>query len=220
MIRVFIGVDPRQYIAAQVLAHSIWTRASGPVSITRLQLNQLPMKRRGLTEFSFSRYLVPHLCGYLGQAIFMDADMLCLSDIYELEEICSPQIASVCVVKNPRMGFEWSSLMYFNNAHCKNLTLNMIEEGNPQKLLWATSVGEIPSAWNHISGYDKKRPDAKIVHFSAGIPIFPETNGSEYAAEWLAELEKSNATVPWSEIMGGSVHAQLVSSGALRKMQK
>jgi len=36
------------------------------------------------TEFSFSRFLVPYLCGYEGKAIFMDGDMLCRSDIAEL----------------------------------------------------------------------------------------------------------------------------------------
>jgi lipopolysaccharide biosynthesis glycosyltransferase len=68
----------------QVLAHSIYKRASKPVSITPLVLSQLPIKRVGLTEFTYSRYLVPYLCGYEGLAIFMDADMLCLGDVHEL----------------------------------------------------------------------------------------------------------------------------------------
>ena len=206
-MRVFIGVDPRQYIAAQVLAHSVWTRASGPVSITRLALKQLPIKRRGLTEFTFSRYLVPHLCGYEGHALFMDADMLCLGDVYELRAICDPQEAPVCVVKNKNMGFEWASLMYFNNALCKNLTPKFIEEGNPQMLKWAAKVGEIPSAWNHLVGYDMPRKDAKNVHFTQGIPYFSETKDDEYSAEWNEELKQSNSTVTWAEIMGNSVHA-------------
>lgn len=210
MMRVFIGVDPRQYVAAQVLAHSIWTRSSGPVSITRLALHQLPIKRRGLTEFTFSRFLVPHLCGYEGSAVFMDADMLCLADIYELAAICDPQEAPVSVVKNMKMGFEWSSFMYFNNAMCKNLTPKFIEEGNPMAFKWAVKVGDIPSAWNHLVGYDKQRKDAKNVHFTQGIPFFPETRNDEYSKEWNDELNKSNATVPWAEIMGNSVHAQPV----------
>lgn len=209
-MRVFIGFDPRQPIAVQVLAHSIWERASGPVSITRLQLNQLPMKRTGLTQFSFSRYIVPHLCNYEGTALFMDADMLCLDDVYKLRAICDPQEASVCVVKNPALAFEWTSLMYFNNALCKNLTLKLVEEGNPQKLLWAHKVGDIPAEWNHLVWYDKPRKDAKNVHFTQGIPCFPEVEDSEYAKEWSAELTKSLSTVTWDEIMGNSVHAQAV----------
>ena len=36
------------------------------------------------TEFSFSRFLVPHLNLYEGYAIFMDCDMYFRSDPYEL----------------------------------------------------------------------------------------------------------------------------------------
>ena len=69
-LRIFVGFDPRQPVAFQTLVHSIWSRASLPVSITRLQLNQLPLKRRGLTEFTYSRYMVLYLCGYEGEALF------------------------------------------------------------------------------------------------------------------------------------------------------
>ena len=209
MLRVFIGYDPRQPVAANVLSHSIQSRASKPVQIIRLQLNQMPIKRVGLTEFTYSRYTVPYLCNYFGKAIFMDADMLCLDDIYKLDELCSPKVASVCVVKHA-MRFEWPSLMYFNNAHCKNLTLKEIEEGAPQKLEWATSIGEIPGEWNHLVGYDEPRTDAKIVHFTQGIPCHPETKDSEYAKEWMAELKMANGSVSWRELMGGSVHAKPV----------
>ena len=209
MLRVFIGFDPRQPVAFNVLAHSISERASGPVSITKLRLNQLPMQRRGLTEFSFSRYIVPHLCGYSGKAIFMDADMLCLGDIYELDSICSVQLSAVCVSKN-KLRFEWSSLMYFNNAYCKKLSIKEIEEGNPQTLEWAPSVGEIPGEWNHLVGYDEPRPDAKLVHFTQGLPCFKETKGCEYEAEWQEETRNTMGTVSWQEIMGGSVHAKPV----------
>lgn len=208
-LRIFVGYDQRQPIAPQVLMHSIYARASGPVSITPLVLSQLPVQRMGLTEFTYSRYLVPHLCGYEGRAIFMDADMLCLADVYELDEICSPQIASVCVVKNERR-FEWPSLMYFNNAHCRNLKPTLVQEGQPQSLGWATSVGEIPSEWNHLVGYDAPRSDAKIVHFTQGIPCFPETKDAEYAKEWHAEAKRTMSSVSWEEIMGKSVHREAV----------
>ena len=37
------------------------------------------------TEFTYTRFLVPYLCGYQGKAIFIDCDMLCLGDIAELD---------------------------------------------------------------------------------------------------------------------------------------
>lgn len=209
-LKVFIGYDPRQPIAFQVLAHSIWSRSSLPVSITRLQLNQLPVKRTGLTQFTYSRYLVPYLCNYEGEAIFLDADMLCLGDIAELYWKCHNRFDSVSVVKNPKLRFEWPSMMFFNNAHCKKLKLDVIEKGQPQGFEWATSVGEIPGEWNHLVGYDVPRKDAKIVHFTQGIPCFAETSSTEYEKEWMEELKACNSTVTWAEIMGKSVHAKPV----------
>ena len=70
MIRVFIGYDSREAIAFHVLSHSIHSRASEPVDISPLMLSQLksvfwreshPLQS---TDFSFSRFLVPHLSGY------------------------------------------------------------------------------------------------------------------------------------------------------------
>lgn len=190
--------------------HSIHSRASKPVSITPLVLPQLPLKRTGLTEFTYSRYLVPHLCSYSGSALFMDADMLCLADVYELEELCRDQSKSVFVSKN-KLRFEWPSLMYFNNANCMGLTLEMIEKGNPQALEWAVGgVGDLPPEWNHLVGYDEPRPDAKVVHFTQGVPCFRETAGCEYEKEWQDEVKRCNGTVSWTDIMGGSVHAKPV----------
>lgn len=208
-LRIFIGYDPRQPLAFQVLADSIWSHSSLPVAITRLQLNQLPMKRTGLTEFTYSRYLVPYLCNYEGEAVFMDADMLCLADIAELYWMCHNRFDSVSVVQN-KLRFEWPSLMFFNNSHCKGLTLDVIEKGQPQGFEWATSVGAIPPEWNHLIGYDAPRKDVKIVHFTQGIPCFEETKDSEYAAEWTDVLKHANGTVSWKAIMGNSVHAKPV----------
>jgi hypothetical protein len=210
-MRIFIGYDPRQPIAAQVLMHSLYSRASRPISITPLVLSQLPVQRIGLTEFSFSRYLVPFMCKYEGHALFMDADMLCLTDICELEDICRSQVRGVCVVKNPERRFEWPSLMYFNNAHCKELKPALVESGKPQMLDWSSGgIGEIPSEWNHLVGYDPLRTDAKVVHFTQGLPCFPETKGAEYSAEWYAEARKTTSSVSWEEMMGKSVHREAV----------
>lgn len=210
-MRVFIGYDPRQPMAFQVLAHSIWKRASKPVSITRLQLNQLPIKRRGLTEFTYSRFLVPYLCGYEGKAVFMDADMLALADVCGLIENQAP--APVSVVKNSQR-FEWPSLMVFNCWDCKKLTPEYVETGSPFSFDWADAVGALPPEWNHLVGYDAPRKDAKIVHYTMGIPFWPETSGFEYASEWMADAKESMSTVSWAALMGGSVHAQRVRNAA------
>lgn len=205
-LRVFIGFDERQPVAAAVLAHSIERRSSEPVSISRLQIRHMPVKRRGLTSFTFSRFLVPYLCGYQGVAVFIDADMLCLGDFAELEKYAEHPVS---VVKN-ELRFEWPSLMVFNCGRCIKLTPELVEKGDPFSFSWADSVGVLPSEFNHLVGYDKPRPDAKVVHYTQGIPCFPETKDCEYAKEWMDELKHMNSTVSWEKIMGNSVHKEPV----------
>lgn len=210
-MRVFIGVDPRQPVAYNVLQFSIMGRASKPVQIVPLVLPQLPITRRGLTDFTFSRYLPPFLCGYKGYSLFLDADMLCLGDIHELFAWAeSAPLASVYVVKNAQR-FEWPSAMLFNNAMCRDLTPEYINnpDTKPQSFEWAASVGELPPEWNHCVGYDEPKP-AKLVHYTQGIPIWKEVQDCDYAGEWLAEHEAANSTVSWFELMGASVHAEPV----------
>ena len=203
-MRIFIGMDERQPIAANVLAHSIERRASKATQITKLQLRHMPIKRRGLTSFTFSRYCPPYLCGYQGKAVFLDADMLCLGDIFELESLVKDD-HPVYVVKN-RLRFEWPSLMVFNCDKCEALTPEFIETGEPHTLKWG-EVGDLPGEWNHCVGYDEPKPNVKIVHYTQGIPCFPEVENCEFSKEWNSELRHMNSTVSWTELMGKSIHA-------------
>lgn len=208
-MKVFIGVDSRQYLSYNVCRFSIERRASKPVQIMPLRLDWMPIKRRGLTDFSFSRYLVPYLCGYEGEALFMDPDMLVLDDIHKLSELAGDE--AVSVVKNTKR-FEWSSLMYFRNSQCRQLTPELIESGAPQSFSWAPSVGALPSQWNHLVGYDAPRDDAKIVHYTMGIPCWPETSNCEYSHEWKKEANQAMGSVSWQELMGNSVHVPHISN--------
>jgi hypothetical protein len=194
----------------QVLAHSIYKRASKPVAITPLVIEQLPIKRTGLTTFTYSRYVVPYLCDYQDYAVFMDADMLCFGDVYELVNTSDPK-AAVSVVQN-KLRFEWPSLMVFRNDLCRDLTPEYIgnEANSPQAFKWATTVGSLPSEWNILVGYDEPIPNPKLVHFTQGLPCFPETKDCPYSAEWVAEARASMSTVTWPEIMGNSVHREPV----------
>lgn len=184
------------------------------MSVTKLILEQLPLKRVGLTSFTFSRYLVPYLCDYQGRALFVDADILCRADIYDLPE--TDEAVSVVTNQDPALRYERPSVMLFNCAGCRDLTPGYIETGNPQTLEWAGSVGELPAVFNHLVGYDAPNPEAKIAHFTQGIPCFPETKDSEFAEEWKAEHRMMNGTVSWLEIMGTSVHKDAV----LKRLQQ
>ena len=140
-LSIFIGVDRRQPVSYHVLSHSIMSRASKPVQITPLMIDTLPIDRVGLTEFTYSRYLVPYLCNYEGRAIFMDADMLCLCDIAELFSVAGSHAVSVVPVSR---NFERPSLMVFNNASCGVLTPEFITAGAPNTLDWASHIGSLP----------------------------------------------------------------------------
>lgn len=222
MLRVFIGFDPRQPVSYNVLQQSIFSRSSKPVSITPLVIEQLPVTRTGLTPFTFTRFLVPWLCDYQGWALFLDIDMLVKGDIAELFHYADDNYA-VMVSKN-EMRFEWASAMLFNCAKCQILTPEYIDDKNNtglHVLNWAKpeEIGDFPREWNHLVGYDKPRNDAKLIHFTQGVPCFPETiEFSEYANDWHTEHRILNASVPWLELMGNSVHAKQVDGRIVPKL--
>jgi hypothetical protein len=217
MIRVFIGYDPREAVAWSVLAHSIHERASCPVTIAPLRLSQLAgiltRERHPLqsTDFSFSRFLTPYLSGYEGWSAFMDCDMLMLEDIAKLWALRDERHA-VMVVKHdhvpretvkflgePQSKYEkknWSSVMLFNNARCRALTPEYVNAASGLELhqfKWLGDdalIGELPSRWNHLVGYDPPRPDAALVHYTLGGPYFPDYADCEYADAWRAERER------------------------------
>lgn len=208
-LRIFIGFDPRQVVSYTALCTSLIRHSSKPLAITPLVIETLPLERRGLTPFTFSRFLVPYLCGYEGRALFLDADIMARADVSELFEIAQGS-PSVWVSKN-RLKFEWASVMLFNNERCAVLTPDYVQKTeNPLMLSWAEEVGDLPPEWNHLVGYDAPNPDAKMVHFTQGVPAFPETADSEHADEWLATVNASRSAQPWVTLMGNSVHAEPV----------
>lgn len=210
MLRIFVGIDTRQPIAFHVLCSSIQRLSSKPVAITPLLLDQLPIERRGQTDFTFSRFLVPYLCDYEGKAVFMDSDMLLRGDIAELFALGSDHAVSMVHFKD-ELAFERTSLMLFNCDLCKKLTPMVIEDEkkDPRHIEWADSVGSLPSEWNHLVGYTEPQ-DAKLVHFTQGIPAYKECRDCEYSDEWNHELRLTNWHTSWIEVMGGSKHMQPV----------
>lgn len=207
-LRVFIGVDSRQPVAGTVAAHSVARHSSVPVSITQLRLDQLPIKRRGLTEFTYSRFLVPWLCDFKGYAVFMDADMIVKGDIADLfSHIGMNRV----YVMQEQERFEWASLMGFNCSACGRLIPEFVED--PKNALfdfeWAKgSVGKLPLEWSHCVGYASPvyGEKAKLLHFTRGLPVWPETDGTPESDDWFAEAESATATCSYDELMGKSIH--------------
>ena len=211
MLRVFVGFDERQRVSFTTLATSIFETASKPVLVSPLVLRTLPISRRGLTPFTFSRFLVPWLCDFQGAAIFMDADMLLASDITELEEQITDEIA-VSVVRSLDQ-YEQTSFMLLNCAHPSHraLTPQFIQETeiNLHSLEWLTDseVGSLDTIWNQLVGYQDIDFSKGNIHYTMGIPAFAETSTSPGADLWRKNASLGMSAVPWAEIMGQSVHA-------------
>lgn len=220
MLRIFIGYDPRQPIAFNVLAQSIYRRSSKPLSITPLIIEQLPIDRVGLTPFTYSRFLVPWLCDYQGPALFLDIDMLVLDDINKLFEKFDARYALQIVKHQDELAFERASVMLFNCDKCRILTPHFINDRENKGLHainWVKSqeIGELPAEWNHLIGYNAKRDDAKLVHYTQGIPAHAEIGDCEYSEQWHREHKACNSTLPWKDLMGNSVHAKQLPDGRI-----
>ncbi len=220
--RVFIGYDDRQAVAYTALQQSIIETASCPVSVTPLMLHTLPISRRGLTPFTYSRFLVPWLCDYEGFGLFLDADMFFVSDIAELYSSFNDDIA-VSVVRSIAQ-FEQTSVLLFNNSHPKNrqLTPEFIEhtEQNLLGLGWLApeDIDELDPKWNQLVGYQECSDEAGNLHFTMGVPAFPETSTSPFIDQWTDCAKRAiGVTQTWGDIMGPSVHAVKLNDHAFPK---
>lgn len=215
MIPIYIGFDRKESIAYHVLCHSILRRSSLPVQIIPLNRANLgphywrPRGEFDSTDFSNSRFIVPHLQGFKGWGIFMDCDMLCLGDIAELWAQRNPGY-SVMVRKHEHVPDEtvkflgqqqtqynrknWSSLMMFNCSECAPLTKHVVNTVTPglwlHQMRWLPddAIGSIKGDWNVLVGYDKKVNDPKLCHWTKGGPWFSEYADADYADRWFDEL--------------------------------
>ena len=143
VIKVFIGYDPVESVAWHTMAASIYRQGSRPVAIVPINLQNLngiltrPRDPKQSNDFSFSRFLVPYLCNFEGQAIFFDCDQMLRTDIAEIFTAIDEQPAkAVYVVKHtyePRDDIKylntvqykyprknWSSVVLWNCEHEKN----------------------------------------------------------------------------------------------------
>jgi lipopolysaccharide biosynthesis glycosyltransferase len=88
VIRIYVGTDRSQLLAVSILEYSIKRHTTAKVEVIPMLDLPVPVpndpRNRQRTGFSFSRFCIPKLAGYKGNAIYMDADMLVFRDIREL----------------------------------------------------------------------------------------------------------------------------------------
>ena len=91
-MKIFIGYDSKQAEASKICEFSLRHNSSVPLDIYHLDTNELRKAEKyfradgdpSSTEFTYSRFLVPHLMGYEGFAMFVDSDFLFLDNITKL----------------------------------------------------------------------------------------------------------------------------------------
>jgi hypothetical protein len=211
MINVFIGYDSKEKVAFNVLSYSILKNSSKPVAITPIYLENIKedfvRERNNLssTEFSFSRFIIPHLMNYQGWALFMDCDMLMEADINELWRLRDDRYAvQVCkhdyTPKNEvkflgqtQTKYEkknWSSFMLMNCKKCSQLTPNYVNRATGLELhqfKWLEGehlIGDLPLEWNWLADEYEYKEDVKNVHYTEGGPYFKEYKKCDYADNW------------------------------------
>jgi len=240
-LNIYIGYDGREAAATDVCSHSIKKRTRYPLQIKYLKHREL--RRAGLftrpwliesdtgdfrdlidnrpfsTEFSHTRFLVPALMEYKGWALFLDADMLCLSDIKKLFDMRDSKYAVQVVkhthhVKDDSLKMDgrkqlsytrknWSSFILFNCEHPANKKLtkeyiSTAKGGDLHAFAWLPNelIGELPDRYNYIAGVSRKlklsdggRPD--VVHYTEGGPWFPNYRNVPFGQLWLDEYENN-----------------------------
>lgn len=210
LLNIFIGFDQKEAIAYHTFVQSLIEKSSVPLSIIPLAENNLNFYNEshsdGTNKFTYSRFLIPYLMDYNGWAIFVDGDMVCLSDIKELTSYFDPKYA-VSVVKHdyktkqklkyfgqknedyPRKN--WSSVIIWNCSHPKNKQLNPSFINNKEgsflhrfKWLNDQEIGDLPKSWNWLAIEYPEKNNLKLIHYTLGTPCFKDYANTSLSEFW------------------------------------
>lgn len=170
-------------------------------------ISEAPMS----TTFAISRFFVPLLATQFCEepwdwALFIDCDMLFRADVHELFALADPSKAVQCVQHQQEIGpavkmdgqtqtfyarKNWSSVCLFNLTHpaMRTLTARKLNTWTGRALHgfnWLADefIGALPPAWNHLVGVNPPDPDAKLVHYTLGIPRMAGYEQCEHSDEW------------------------------------
>ena len=197
---------------ASVIEHCSEPVSISPLHLGALQKVYSGGHRDGTNAFIYSRFLIPYLMGYSGFAIFVDgADMIVKDDIAKLWAMRDPFKAVQVVkhdykTKHPRKyigtkmeadnaDYPWknsSSVMIINCSHYswRHVTPQTVESMPGAYLhrfefIDERFIGELPIEWNWLCQEYGENENAKLVHYSIGVPAFPAYEDTEMAKDWF-----------------------------------
>jgi hypothetical protein len=222
MLNMFIGFDQREAFGSYVFINSIRQRATIPVNFHLLDGRKI--SEAGSNNFTMQRFLVPYLMGFKGRAIFADgADMVCLADIRDLWARLHHMTGAAAVVKHAYktrnqwkyIGTEmesintdyerknWASLMLIDCEHevWRDMTPAEIYNQHPLRLLQLKFIPDdlieaLPAEWNVLADEGQDIGNAKLLHWTAGIPGFPHYANAPGSDIWKQEANLASCPLP------------------------
>ena len=216
--QMFIGFDKREARAYEVCKHSIEQRSE--IECHKLFSEDIEGYSRDWgepqsTDFTVTRFWVPHLSGFKGWSFFVDCDFLFLADPLEILEnvdkdkavyvvqhpgyIPNSQIKMDGIAQHRAYRKNWASFILFNNEHPKNarLTPEFLNNHRPgldfHQLRWLEDedIGSLPLEWNCLDDYYHLE-NPKAIHYTDGGPWFDNYKETFYSHLWSMEEDQMN----------------------------
>lgn len=233
---VYIGTEDDQLVPQKVLAYSIQRSASRPVTLHPVKQDQ---RRVGGTNFGFVRFHVPHLNGYTGRAIYLDADQLVFHDIHELAAQLDDRHA-IGLVNAPEGTFGGKPVGRHNQTSVMVMDCAQLRDWDPDTLFrpvvgnrtepapgqvryrdfmmlsWfdPARIQPIDPRWNH---FNIVTPETRLTHFSH-VRSQPWKNPGHPLAplwrRWLREAVRAGAVGRGEllrEIRRGAIHPRFLA---------
>lgn len=191
-VSIFIGSGDASLLERKTLIYSLHKHTKRPLSVFVFNGTNNTVEHNGTikplphsilkfksankwaTEFSLYRYLIPELCDYRGKAIYLDSDMICLSDISELFDNdlddCDFMAkkeeggwsTSVSLLNCERCRFDLDK--FFVRLSQKNYSYQDFTKMKPKFLShYSYRIKELPPAWNV---FDKCDNQTKLIHYT------------------------------------------------------
>ena len=216
-MKIFVGYDTREDIAYQVCKHSIESQCP-TAEVIPLKQNELRNDKlywRGedklaSTEFTFTRFLIPHLMNYEGWAFFIDSDIVFTENVKNLFDLADDKYAVMCAQHDytPKPGTKmdgqvqtqyprknWSSVVLWNCGHPSNQAVTIDSVNNPNfdgkyfhRFSWLKDeeVGQISHEWNWLVDWYQEPEDGtpKALHYTEGGPWFENYRHCSYHGVW------------------------------------
>lgn len=242
-ITVFIGFDERQPEAFKACKQSILEN-SAICDVTIIPLKHKELREKGLfnrewtvkangqyidnvdgkpfsTQFSHTRFLVPHLSKTLSDrfTVFVDSDFIFTTDIaYLVLDTVDPanQKPVYCVKHNytPKTATKmdnclqafynkklWTSLLLFDNSFKETAEVLSPETVNREDGNWLhtfkwlgddSKIGSINESWNYIPDHSKiSQAIPNAIHYTEGVPHMKGYEKCEFYEQYLGAYHRA-----------------------------